>query len=110
MSTFVDIENMVSEMGLPYAYYSFPEKMAPALPYVLFYYPRMTPETAGDTHHAQIYSLYIELYTQNKDFSVESTVENVLLNAGMVFTKEETYLNDEHMFETRYLMEVIIDG
>jgi hypothetical protein len=54
--------------------------------------------------------LNVELYTRNKDFSVESAVENVLLNAGMVFTKEETYLNDEHMFEVLYLMEVIIDG
>ena len=105
-----EVKQMVASFGFPFTYYSFPEKEAPALPYVLFYYPTMTPETAGDTHHAQIYSLNVELYTRNKDFSVESAVENVLLEAGMVFTKEETYLNDEHMFEVLYLMEVIIDG
>lgn len=110
MSTFREIEQIISEIGLPYAYYSFPEKEAPALPYVLFYYPRMSPETADETHHAQIYDLNVELYTKVKDFSVESAVETALLNAGMVFTKEETYLTDEHMFESLYLMEVIIDG
>ncbi len=110
MTTFEGVKTSLSSTGLPVAYYSYPENGAPDLPYLVYYYPDMRPETADNTHHAQIYSLNVELYTKEKDFTVESTVELALLTAGLVFTKEETFLNDEHMYEVLYLTEVIIDG
>ena len=108
--TRAEIAEMLASAGYPVTYYSWPEKAAPELPYICYYYPNMTPEVADNTHHAEIYSLNVELYTKNKSFSAESTLETILLNAGMVFTKEETYLNDEGMYEVLYLMEVVING
>lgn len=108
--TRAEIAEMLASAGYPVTYYSWPEKAAPELPYICYYYPNMTPEVADNTHHAEIYSLNVELYTKSKSFSAESTLEAILLNAGMTFTKEETYLNDEGMYEVLYLMEVVING
>ena len=108
--TFEEIAEMLDSTGYPVTYLAWPEKKVPRLPYICYYYPSMNPETADNTHYAQIYTLNVELYTINKNFSVESTVESVLLDAGMVFTKEETFLSDENMYEVLYMMEVVING
>lgn len=108
--TFEEVKTIINSIGLPVAYFSFPEKEAPVLPYLIYFYPEMRPETADNTHHAQICSLILELYTETKDFDVESSVDTALLNAGFVFGKEETYLNDEKMYEVIYQMEVAING
>lgn len=108
--TFKEVADMLATAGYPVAYRMWRENEAPELPYICYYYTGMTPETADNTHHAQIYSLNVELYTQNKQFDVEANVDNALLNAGLVFTKEEAFLTDENMYEILYLTEVIING
>lgn len=108
--TRAEIAEMLAFAGYPVTYYSWPEKAAPELPYICYYYPNMEPETADNTHHADIYTLNVELYTKNKQFDVEAKVEQALLNTGLVFSKEETFLRDENMYEVLYMTEVIIDG
>lgn len=105
-----EIAEMLAATGYPVTYLQWPEKKVPPLPYICYYYPSMEPETADDTHYAQFYTLNVELYTKEKQFDVENNVEQALLNAGLVFTKEESYLNDENMYEELYMMEVLIDG
>ena len=105
-----DVTDMLESTGYPVVYLAWRENEVPKLPYICYYYPSMTPETADNTHYAQFYSLNVELYTKNKNFEVEQLVETALLNAGMVFTKEEDFLSDENMYETLYMMEVFIDG
>ena len=108
--TFEEIAGMLDSTGYPVTYLAWPEKNVPRLPYICYYYPSMNPETADDTHHAEIYQLNVELYTKNKSFDVEKNVEQALLNAGLVFAKEEDYLSDENMYEVLYMSEVIING
>lgn len=108
--TFNEVTSMLASAGFPVVYLAWREGEVPELPYICYYYPNMAPEAADDTHHAQIYTLNVELYTKNKNFDVESAVEAVLLNAGMVFTKDETFLSDENMYEVLYMMEVNING
>lgn len=108
--TFKEVTEMLEATGYPVVYLAWRENEAPELPYICYYYPSMAPETADDTHHAQIYSLNVELYTKNKNFTIETLVESKLLDAGMVFTKEEDFLSDENMYEVLYMMEVSING
>jgi len=108
--TFKEVADALALAGYPVTYLSWPDAKVPPLPYICYYYPEMNPETADNTHFAQIHSLNVELYTKNKQFDVEANVEQILLDAGFVFTKEETFLNDENMYEVLYMMEVIIDG
>lgn len=108
--TFKDVADALASTGYPVTYFQWPEKKVPPLPYICYYYLYMNPEVADDTHHAQIYTLNVELYTKDKDFAVESQVDQILLSAGFVFTKEETFLDDENMYEILYTMEVAING
>ena len=107
---FKDVADALARTGYPVVYFSWPESKAPPLPYICYYYPDMTPETADNTHYAQAYRLNVELYTKYKQFDVEANVEQTLLDAGFIFEKEEDYLNDENMYEELYMMEVYIDG
>ena len=108
--TFKEVTDALAAIGYPVTYLQWPEKEVPQLPYICYYYPNMSPEVADDTHHSQLHNLNVELYTKSKDFAVESEVDRALLNAGFVFTKEETFLNDENMYEILYMMEVVING
>ena len=101
---------MFETYGIPITYYSFPEKHAPALPYAVYYFPDQRPEAADDISWTGIATLNVELYTREKDFMTESKVEEILSAYDLVYTKDESYINTEHMFQVLYQMEVIWDA
>lgn len=105
-----EIIEMLKSLGLPVVYYQWEENQVPALPYIVYYFPSMEPEAADDANYASIYQLNVELYTKNKDFETEDTLDAVLTGGGMTFRKEESYINSERMYEVLYMMEVLIDG
>lgn len=105
-----DIKTMLAESGLPATYYSWPEKQVPALPYLVWYFPGSDNFAADDKVYKRILTLNIELYTENKSFDTEGTVEAVLDDAGMVWDKVETFIDSEKMYQVLYTMEVLIDG
>lgn len=104
-----EITEMIASIGLPFAYYSFPEKEAPALPYVIYNYPNSDNFGADNRVYARIDALDVELYTANKSPEREAQVEAVLNGAGLFWNKTETYINTEHMYEVLYEMEVLIN-
>jgi hypothetical protein len=108
--TYKQIASMVSSIGLPYAYYQFPEGTAQAPPFVVFFYADTDDVFADDTNYQRIATLNIELYTSEKDFSTESTVEQILTNNNLTYYKEENYIDSEQMWQIAYEMEVIING
>lgn len=107
--TYKQIASMVSSIGLPYAYYQFPEGTAQAPPFVVFFYADTDDVFADDTNYQRIATLNIELYTSEKDFSTESTVEQILTNNNLTYYKEENYIDSEQMWQIAYEMEVIIN-
>lgn len=108
--TYKQIASMVSSIGLPYAYYQFPEGTAQTPPFVVFFYANTDDVFADDTNYQRIATLNIELYTSEKDFSTESTVEQILTNNNLTYYKEENYIDSEKMWQIAYEMEVIING
>lgn len=108
--THKQIASMVSSIGLPYAYYQFPEGTAQAPPFVVFFYADTDDVFADDTNYQRIATLNIELYTSEKDFETESTVEQILTNNNLTYYKEENYIDSEQMWQIAYEMEVIING
>lgn len=108
-----DIPTILKETGLPVTYYAWPEDdlqhPVPDLPYIVFYYPKMRIEPADDHVAGQIAQINIELYTNEKDFETEKTVEEVLDKYSLIYSKGETYLKDESMYEVLYITEAVID-
>lgn len=108
--TLEEIKRLIESIGLPFTYYSFPEKEAPALPYVLFYFPNSGNFGADDRVYQKISALNIELYTKEKSFLLEDQVEAILDNANLYWEKSESFLSSENMYEVLYQTEVIING
>ena len=108
--TYKEIATMVSSIGLPYAYYQFPEGTGQALPFVVFFYSEIKDLYADETNYQRIAKLNIELYTEEKDFEKEATVEGILQNSGLTYYKEENYIDSEKMWQIAYEMEVLING
>lgn len=108
--TYKEIATMVKSIGLPCAYYQFPEGTSQAPPFVVFFYSQTDDLYADDSNYQRIVTLNIELYTSEKDFEKESTVETILTNNHMTYYKEENYIDSERMWQIAYEMEVIING
>ena len=104
------LDTIKTTYGVPFTYYSFPEKEAPELPYLVFYYPSSSNFAASDGVYQKVEALTIELYTENKDFALEANVESVLESYGIVWDKSEDYIQNEHMFMITYETEIYIDG
>ena len=108
--TTAEVASMIGSIGLDYAYYQFPEASGQAPPFVLFYYPEDNDFIADGCNYVKKCRLIIELYTDNKDFEMESTVEAVLSANNLVYSREEQYIDTERMYEVLYSTEVIING
>jgi hypothetical protein len=108
--TYRDVKTMVQSIGLPFAYYQFTADTAVAPPFICFYFDESDDEPADNMNWAKIRTLYIELYTDEKDFELESTVETVLANNNQFYTRSETYLDSERMMMVAYEMQVVITG
>lgn len=108
--TYKEVAAMVKSIGLPFAYYSFPEGTEMTPPFVVYFYSFSDDLMADDINYQEIPTLNIELYTAEKDFDLEATVEAVLKNNGLTYYKEEQFIKSEKMFQIAYEMEVIING
>lgn len=105
-----EVASMIESIGLPFSYYQFDESTAQAPPFICFFYPDNNDFSADNINYATVYRLVIELYTDNKDLTIESRVEAVLKEYGLFYTREETKLETERMFEVIYTTEVIINA
>ena len=94
---------------VPFTYRSFPVGSAPGTPFICYLLDSVRPE-AADNAGIPISTLSIELYTDSKDFALESKVEAVLDSNEMVWSKEEVWIDDERMQMTTYEMEVYVNG
>lgn len=106
--TYKHVAEMVGSIGVPYAYYQFPNNTGIAPPFVCFYFDSSNDFAADNVNYQRIRPLSIELYTDNKDFTLEQTVENVLNQNGLVYSREETYLDSERMYMVTFMTEIII--
>lgn len=96
--------------GLPVTYFAWKEGAVPALPYICYFYPESDNFSADNKVYTHACRLYVELYTKEKDFAVESQVEQVLEGICGFWNKSETYIESESMYQTLYDSEVIING
>lgn len=99
------LEKIETDAAIPITYYSWRENQAPSLPYAVYFYSGTRTEAADNTNHIRIDTLVIELYTKQKDFETEIALEQILSDFEAVYTKQETFLNTEGMFDIIYTME-----
>lgn len=108
--TYKEVATMIESIGLPYAYYQFPEGTGQAPPFVVFFYVNSDDVYADQQNYVKKPVLNIELYTSEKDFVLEAQVEGIISGKGLTYYKEENFIASENMWQIAYEMEVIING
>ena len=108
--TYTQIASMIDGIGLPNAYYQFPDNTPQAPPFVCFYYEDSDDLYADGKNYQRITELTIEFYSDVKDFFYEGLIEDALTAAGLTYRKSEQFLDSEKMHETVYEMEVLINA
>jgi len=106
--THAEVNTMLQGVNVPVAYYQFPNDTPQAPPFICFFYADNDDVFADDTNYQKIERLIVELYTDNKDFTLESSVEAALNGCGLTFTRSEQYLDSERMQEVIYETYVVI--
>ena len=104
--TYEEICEMVQEIGLPFAYHHFAEGESPNPPFLLFLSPGEHTFGADDLMYISFKKLDIELYTDEKSPEAEQRVEEILTQYGIFYTKNETFIESERLYEVIYEMEV----
>ena len=108
--TTAEIYTMMQAVGVPCVYHHFKEGTGKQPPFICYYFPNDDDLHADNTNYVQINQLIIELYTDAKDFALEQTLEGVLKQNELAWSKTETYIDSEKMYMETYTTEVLING
>ena len=95
--TFKEVNTMLAGINVPTAYHHFAENTGQQPPFICFYFDGSRDQYADDSNYQKIEHLIIELYTDNKDFTLEATVESALASSGLTWTRNETYIETEQI-------------
>lgn len=108
--TYEQISTMIESIGVEFAYYQFPEGTAVAPPFICFYYPERDDFFADNTNYVKVERLIIELYTKEKDFTLEDLIEAKLKEHEIPFIRYESYIDTEQLIMNTFESEVYING
>ena len=104
--SYEEINEMMLEMVLPFAYHHFAEGESPKPPFLIFLSPGENTFGADNLMYHSFKKLDIELYTDEKSPETEERVEEVLLRHNLYYTKTEVWIESERLYEVLYEMEV----
>ena len=104
--TYEEINTMISEMNIPYAYHHFAEGESPNPPFLLFLSPSEDTFGADNIMYHSCKRLDIELYTDRKSPETEMIVEEILTEHHIFYEKSEIWIESERLYEVLYEMEV----
>lgn len=107
--TTAEVNRMIESTGIPSTYHHFTKATAKEPPFICFYYPGDHDMIADNVNYAAINELIVELYTDNKDFNAEAVMEAALRDAGLSWSRQETYIDAEKMYMVAYSTEVLIN-
>ena len=104
--TYEEINEMMQEIGLSFAYHHFAEGESPDPPFTLFLSPGEHTFGADDLMYISFKKLDIEIYTDEKSPETEERVEEILHQHNIYFTKTELWIESERLYEVLYETEV----
>lgn len=91
--------------GYPLAYRAFKSAQEP--PFVVYLFVSSADFLADDRNYQPIGDYHVELYTTNKDPTAEAAVEEQLQALGLAFSKLETYIDTEAMYQILYTVRIV---
>ena len=91
--------------GLTVVYREFTTPPDP--PYLIYLFSYSSDLMADGQNYLEIDNYQIELYTKNKDPATERLVQNKLKELGLPYSKTETFLQSEGLFQLVYEIQLI---
>ena len=100
------MENIMQEIGLPWAYHHYAEGESPDPPFMLYLYPQSDNFGADNIVYAKGTLVYIEVYTDLKDPTLEEQIESILESHQIYWDKSEMWIESEKLYEVLYSFEM----
>ena len=97
-----ELLQILSETQIPFAYHHFAEGESPEPPFICYLLPGSNNFSADGKVYYKINEVHIELYTDLKDLAVEQQLEDVLDGHGIFYSKSETWIESERLYEVLY--------
>lgn len=110
MTALEDLYQSLTSLGLPVAYGEFDnteEYPAPEPPFIVYLFAYNSDVMADNHNYAEIGNYQIELYTEKKDPAREKLVQDLLKSLHMPYSKTETRLPEERMYQVVYEIQLI---
>lgn len=107
--TYTEIAELIDSIGYPSAYYEFNDETEKAPPFIAFWYEDHNYLYADDSNYAEVTTLNIEFYDNNKNFEAEQAIEDALDAAGLTWAKAETWIDTERMYEVVYSADIVLN-
>lgn len=105
-----EVYEMIRSIGLPCAYYQFPDDTPQAPPFICWFFAPNTDVMADNENYVDKEVLNVELYTKLREYDIEKAVEAALKAGGFSYAKEPSYIDAEKMWQISYESEVIINA
>ena len=104
--TIENLVEMLQELKIPFAYDHFAEGESPEPPFICYLIPGSDNFAADGRVYFKLNEVRIEMYTDFKDISLESRVEDVLDRYEIFYNKSETWIQSEKLYEVMYSFEM----
>ena len=104
--TIENLVEMLQEMNIPFAYDHFAEGESPEPPFICYLIPGSDNFAADGKVYFKMNEVRIEMYTDFKDWDLESRVEGVLDGHEIFYNKSETWIQSEKLYEVMYAFEM----
>ncbi len=103
--TITELNQALKTIGLPVAYHHFTEPPEP--PYLVYLFSYSDDFMADNQNYKEISNYQLELYTKIKSPATESLVKDKLRELQLSYTKTETFIETEGLYQVLYLFQVI---
>lgn len=101
-----ELLKIIKEMDIPFAYDHFAEGESPEPPFICCLIPGANNFAADGVAYYKINEVRLEVYTDQKDLTVEENVECVLDAHSVFYGKSETWIDSEKLYEVLYQFEM----
>lgn len=106
--TLKQLYGLLASTSFPVAYQSWKAAGVepPPMPYIVYSSDGNDDFRADNSQYVEIQDISVELYTETRNLSAESVLEQILRSAGIVFDKTISYVDDEKMFQIDYEFQI----
>lgn len=105
-----ELYNALKAIGYPVAYSHFegtPQNPAPPPPFITYQFAYSNDMLADNANYVEISNFQVELYTAKKDLAAEKKVQDKLKELQIPYSKTETWIDSEKLFQTIYEIQLI---